>query len=108
VEFESPHLHQLGCCWSRSARTAAWSTPASCWTGAAHSVLLDDDAPVPEKSWPPSQNYSVGNRTTPRGSAATSVKAPGPALPMQRGAVEHHPVQDALDTVPLVPVDHCQ
>ena len=83
--------------------------PSELLDGAAHSVLLDDDdAPVPEKSWPPSQNYSVGSRTTPRGSAATSVKAPGPALPMQRGAVEHHPVQDALDTVPLVPVDHCQ
>jgi hypothetical protein len=28
---------------------------------------------------------------------------PGPA---ERGAVGNHPVQDALDTVPLVPPDH--
>lgn len=30
---------------------------------------------------------------------------PGPA---ERGAVGHHPVQDAPDTVPLVPPDHCE
>jgi hypothetical protein len=44
------HLHQLGWCWPRSARTAAGPTPATCWTAPPHGVLLDDDgAPGPEK-----------------------------------------------------------
>jgi hypothetical protein len=110
VEFESPHLHQLGCCWLRSARKTAWSTPASCWTGAAHSVLLDDDdAPDPEKVMAavtellgrkPHYAKRIGRRRRPRRQARPHRS--------QQGAVEHHPAQDALDTAPLVPVDHCE
>lgn len=67
---------------ARSARTAAWPTPATCWTAPPMAFCWMTTAPpIRRKSRPRFPNCSPAGRTTPSGSAATSARAPGPAKP---------------------------
>jgi hypothetical protein len=76
------HLRRLGCCWPRSAGTAAWPNPATCWTAPPMaSCWMTTAPPTRRKSRPRVPNCSPAGRTTPSRSAATSARAPGPAKP---------------------------
>jgi hypothetical protein len=84
--------------------------PSDLLDGAAHGVLLDDDgAPDPEKV-----KAAISELLARRPHYAKRIGGdvgqgarPGPADPNEE-LWGDHPVQDALDTVPLVPPDHCE
>jgi hypothetical protein len=80
--------------------------PSDLLDGATHGVLLGDNgAPDPEKV-----KAAISELLARRPHYAKGIGGdvgqgarPGPA---EQGAVGHHPVQNAPDTVLLVPVDH--